>query len=84
MTAVIAFQGHEIEASFVMEQGAFRATVMVRPNKAVGQVRAVGYIFEERFATHVEAMHSAQRLALSASMHPDRHLAGADGKFANA
>jgi len=82
MGHVINVGAHEIEAGCIAEGGSYHPTVTVRTNKALGAVRCVGYVFDESFPTQIAAMAAAEKLALKASEHPDRHLAGADGKFA--
>lgn len=82
MAIVIGVGDHVIEAACTPEGGLFHPTVMVRTNKAKGDVRAVGYVFEKSFATQDEALKEAESLAERAAKYPDRHLAGADGKFA--
>lgn len=82
MASVIRVGDHEIETGCTPEGGRFHPTVMVRTNKAKGEVRAVGYVFEQSFATQGEALREAESLAEQAAKYPDRHLAGADGKFA--
>lgn len=82
MASVLSVDNHEIESGCTAEGGAYRATVMVRTSNAKGAVRAVGYVFEQPFATQGEALKAAEELAEQAAKHPDRHLAGADGRFA--
>jgi hypothetical protein len=82
MERVLTVGDHEIEAGCVVEQGAFRATVVVRARQVVGPVRQVGYVFAEGFASDRAAIEAARRYALIASLRPDRHLAAADVEFA--
>ena len=82
MAQVIAVGDYEIEYSWISERGAYYATVTVRSKNPIGQIRDVGYVFKQRHATEDEALKAAREKAEIAAKHPDRNLAGADGKFA--
>jgi len=71
----------EIEAGWIIEAGAYRATVMVRAGPNARTVRAVGYIFEEVFSTQEAATKAAEKFALLATLRPFRHLITADNEF---
>jgi len=45
-------------------------------------VQEVSYVFAEEFETDTAALLAAQRFALIASLHPDRHLTRAANEFA--
>jgi len=76
MTHVINVTGHKIEAGCLIEAGSnFHATVQVQASKAVGLVRAVGYVFDESFSTQVAAMEAAEKFG-SVSSRPSRPQAG--------
>lgn len=82
MAGVMGVGDHVIEAGCKPEGGWVHPTVMVRTNKAKGDVRAVGHVFERSFATQGKALKQAESLAEHAAKYPDRHPAGADGTFA--
>jgi hypothetical protein len=73
---------YDIEPGWIVQRGAFRATVLIRGRRPAGPVQEVSYVFAEEFDTDTSALLAAHRFALIASLHPDRHLARADNEFA--
>ena len=82
MANVINARDHEIEFGWIAERGAYRATVLIRARKPLGDVSEVGYVFGTRHATPADAVEEAKEKAEIAAKHPDHHIAGADGRFA--
>lgn len=82
MANVITVGKHEVEYSWIADRGTYRATVMVRSYKPVGDVRSVGYVFKTPHGTQAAALAEAKEKAEIAAKHPDHHIAGADGRFA--
>ena len=78
---VIKTDDYEIEAGFIVRDGTFRATVVVRTNVAGGSVSEVGYVFAENFSADRAAINAAQRYATIASLHPERLIAAANSEF---
>ena len=82
MGGAIRVGDYDIEPGWIMQGGAFRGTVLIRGSRAAGPVQEVGYVFAEEFQSEADALQAAQRFALIASLHPERHLARADNEFA--
>jgi hypothetical protein len=80
-STVIPTGEFEIEASYIVQDGGFRATVLLRSLRADANVREVGYVFAKRYPDEASAMIDAEQFALIASINPSRHLTTADGEF---
>ena len=81
MANIIKVGDHEIEHGWIADQGAYRATVLIRALKPMGAVKNVGYVFVTRHATPADALDEANEMAEIVAKHPDHHIAGADGRF---
>jgi hypothetical protein len=82
MASVIKVQDHEVEFGWIADRGAYRATVLIRSSKPMGDVQQVGYVFVTRHSTQADALEEAREKAEICAKHPDHHIAGADGRFA--
>jgi hypothetical protein len=68
MAKVIEADDCEIEAGFIVQDGAFRTTVVVRTKAVDRRVREIGYVFAEKFNTESAAMKAARQYATIASV----------------